>query len=29
MGTRDRFEGEFLTEYSWGEYLLADMLEKE
>lgn len=23
---RDRFEGEFLSEYSWGEYLLADMM---
>ena len=26
MGSRDKFEGEFLTEYSWGEYLLANML---
>ena len=23
MSSRDRFEGEFLTEYSWGEYLLG------
>jgi len=23
---RDRFEGEFLSEYSWGEYILADIL---
>jgi len=26
MGKRDRFDGEFLTEYSWGEYILADIL---
>ncbi|MGI6264226.1 MAG: response regulator [Acutalibacteraceae bacterium] len=25
MGSRDKFEGEFLSEYSWGEYLLADI----
>ena len=25
----ERFEGEFLTEYSWGEYILADILWKE
>ena len=24
---RDRFEGEFMSEYSWGEYILADMME--
>lgn len=26
---RDRFEGEFLSEYSWGEYLLAKILDSE
>lgn len=26
MEQRDRFEGEFLSEYSWGEYILADIL---
>lgn len=26
MGVRDRFEGEFLTEYSWGESILAGIL---
>lgn len=26
IGTRDRFEGEFMTEYSWGEYILAGIL---
>ncbi|MBO4694010.1 MAG: response regulator [Clostridia bacterium] len=26
MGERDRFEGEFMSEYSWGEYILADIL---
>ena len=26
MDLRDRFEGEFLSEYSWGEYILADIL---
>jgi len=25
-GNRDRFEGEFLSEYSWGEYILGGML---
>ena len=25
-GTRDRFEGEFMSEYSWGEYILAGIL---
>ncbi len=29
MGSRDKFEGEFLTEYSWGEYLLANMLNAD
>ena len=26
LGTRDRFEGEFMSEYSWGEYILAGIL---
>ena len=26
---RDRFEGEFLSEYSWGEYLLAEITGQE
>lgn len=26
MGRRDRFEGEFMSEYSWGEYLLYGIL---
>ena len=26
MGSRDRFEGEFLSEYSWGEYILSGIL---
>lgn len=26
MEKRDRFEGEFLSEYSWGEYLLAEIM---
>lgn len=26
MGERDRFEGEFLPEYSWGEYILANIM---
>ncbi len=26
MGARDRFEGEFMSEYSWGEYILAGIL---
>ncbi len=26
MDARDRFEGEFLSEYSWGEYIIADFL---
>ena len=25
---RDRFEGEFLSEYSWGEYILANLLHE-
>jgi len=28
MTDRDRFEGEFLTEYTWGEYLIGNILEK-
>ena len=28
MGSRDRFEGEFLSEYSWGEYILADIMNE-
>ena len=28
MGERDRFEGEFLSEYSWGEPILAGILEE-
>ena len=28
MCERDRFEGEFLAEYSWGEYLLANMINQ-
>ena len=23
---KDKFEGEFLSEYSWGEYILAEIL---
>jgi len=26
---RDKFEGEFLSEYSWGEYILANILNEE
>ena len=26
MGERDRFEGEFMSEYSWGEYILSRIL---
>lgn len=29
MGKRDRFEGEFLTEYSWGEYILSGIISEE
>ena len=29
MTRRDRFDGDFLSEYSWGEYILSDILEKE
>ncbi|MBQ1501403.1 MAG: response regulator [Firmicutes bacterium] len=28
MDMRDKFEGEFLSEYSWGEYILADILKR-
>ena len=28
MGQRDKFEGEFLPEYSWGEYILASILNQ-
>ena len=28
LGSRDRFEGEFMSEYSWGEYILADILNE-
>ncbi len=28
MGQRDKFEGEFLSEYSWGEYILANILRE-
>lgn len=28
MGKKDRFEGEFLSEYSWGEYILANILNE-
>ena len=28
MGSRDRFEGEFLSEYSWGEYILANIMNE-
>lgn len=27
MESRDRFEGEFLSEYSWGEYILAGIMQ--
>lgn len=27
MESRDRFDGEFLSEYSWGEYILADIIK--
>jgi len=29
MGERDRFEGQFMSEYSWGEYILADIFREE
>lgn len=29
MDLRDKFEGEFLSEYSWGEYILANILNEE
>ena len=28
MGSRDRFEGEFMAEYSWGENILAEILDE-
>ncbi len=28
MGSRDRFEGEFLSEYSWGDPILAEIMNK-
>ncbi len=28
MDLRDKFEGEFLSEYSWGEYILANILRE-
>ena len=27
MGERDRFEGEFMSEYSWGEYILSRIIK--
>ena len=29
MSARDKFEGEFMSEYSWGEYILADIAADE
>lgn len=29
MNRRDRFEGEFLSEYSWSEYILANIYNEE
>lgn len=29
MQARDRFEGEFLSEYTWGEYILANIFAEE
>jgi len=29
MTTRDRFEGQFMSEYTWGESILAEILKKE
>lgn len=29
IGSQNRFEGEFLSEYSWGESILADLLNME
>ena len=29
MNTDSRFEGEFMSEYSWGEYLLSDLLSDD
>ncbi|MBR6407847.1 MAG: response regulator [Clostridia bacterium] len=28
MDSRDRFDGEFMSEYSWGEYILANILNE-
>ena len=28
LKANDRFEGEFMSEYSWGEYLLADIITR-
>lgn len=28
LGERDKFQGQFLNEYSWGEYILADILNE-
>jgi hypothetical protein len=29
MKKRDSFEGEFLSEYSWGEIILSEMIYRE
>lgn len=29
MEKRDKFEGEFMSEYSWGEYILASIIDSE
>lgn len=29
LGARDRFEGQFLSEYTWGEDILAEIISKE
>ena len=29
MSKRDRFEGEFMSEYSWGEYILPNILNEK
>ncbi len=29
MDTRDRFRGDFLSEYSWGEYMLAEIMKAD
>ena len=28
LGERDKFNGEFMSEYTWGEYILSDMLQE-